>query len=65
MNNQNVRVGMLVQMKDDFDVYAEAGDICEVLRLESDGSHLLINKRTLGKFYRSAYAYRKAPESKE
>lgn len=65
MKNRNVQVGMLVQLKDDFFVYAKAGDICEVLRWECDGSHLLLNKRTGNKLYRSAYAYRKAPKVKE
>ena len=65
MKNQNVQVGMLVQLKDDFWEYAKAGDICEVLRFAHDGSHLLLNKRTGVKFYRSAFAYRKAPETKE
>ena len=48
MKNQNVRVGMLVQLKDDFGTYAKAQDVCEVLRFECDGSHLLLNKRTGG-----------------
>lgn len=65
MKNQNVRVGMLVQLKDDFGTYAKAGDICEVLRLDSYGSHLLLNKRTGVEFHRSACAYRKAPKVKE
>lgn len=65
MKNQNVRVGMLVQLKDDFYGYAKAGDICEVLCCECDGSHLLLNKRTGTEFYRSAFAYRKAPKVKE
>lgn len=64
MKNQNVRVGMLVQLKDDFSVYANAGDICKVLCLEWDGSHRLLNKRTGVEFYRSACAYRKAPKVK-
>lgn len=65
MKNQNVRVGILVQLKDDFCMYANAGDICEVIRLESDGAHLLLNNRTGVEFYRSSYAYRKAPKTKE
>lgn len=65
MKNQNVRKGMLVQLKDDFWEYANAGDICEVILLETDGSHLLLNKRTGVEFYRSAFAYRKAPKTKE
>lgn len=65
MKNQNVHRGMLVQLKDDFCVYANAGDICEVIRLESDGAHLLLNNRTGVEFYRSSYAYRKAPKTKE
>lgn len=65
MKNRNVRKGMLVQLKDDFDVFANAGDICEVILLETDGSHLLLNKRTGVEFYRSACAYRKAPKTKE
>ena len=65
MKNQNVRVGMLVQLKDDFWEYANAGDICEVIHLESDNSHLLLNKRTGVMFYRSTFAYRKAPKTKE
>ena len=65
MKLENVKVGMLVQMKDDFDVFAEAGDICEVLRLESDNIHLLLNKRTGVEFFRNAFAYRKAPKTKE
>ena len=64
MKNKNVRKGMLVQLKDDFWEYANAGDICEVIRLEPDNSHLLLNKRTGVKFYRSAFAYRKAPKTK-
>lgn len=65
MKNRNVRVGMLVQLKNDFSVYAKAGDICEVTRWECDGRHLLLNKRTGVEFYRSAFAYRKAPKTKE
>ena len=65
MKNQNVRRGMLVQLNADFWEYANAGDICEVIRLETDGAHLLLNKRTGVEFYRSAFAYRKAPETKE
>lgn len=65
MKNHNVREGMLVQLKVDCWEYANAGDICEVLRLEPDSIHLLLNKRTGVKFYRSAYAYRKAPKTKE
>ena len=65
MKNQNVRKGMLVQLKADCWEYANAGDICEVIRLESDGAHLLLNKRTGIEFYRSAFAYRKAPKTKE
>ena len=65
MKNQNVRKGMLVQLKADFWEYANAGDICEVIRLESDGSHLLLNTRTGVEFYRSSYAYRKASKTKE
>ena len=65
MKNQNVQVGMLVQLKDNFWWYANAGDICEVTLLESDGAHLLLNKRTGVEFYRSAFAYRKAPKTKE
>lgn len=65
MKNHNVRVGILVQLKDDFCMYANAGDICEVIRLESDGAHLLLNNRTSVEFYRSSYAYRKAPKTKE
>lgn len=65
MKNQNVRVGMLVQLKDDFAEYANAGDICEVILFETDGSHLLLNKRTGVEFYRSAFAYHKAPKTKE
>lgn len=65
MKNQNVRVGILVQLKDDFCVYAKAGDICEVIRVATDGSHLLLNNRTGVEFYRSSYAYRKAPKTKE
>ena len=65
MKNQNVRKGMLVQLKADFGEYANAGDICEVIILETDGSHLLLNKRTGVEFYRSAFAYHKAPKTKE
>lgn len=65
MKNINVKVGLLVEMKGDFHQYAKAGDICEVLRVEWDGSHLLLNKRTNKEFYRSACAYRKAPSTKE
>lgn len=65
MKNQNVRKGMLVQLKNDFREYANAGDICEVILLASDGAHLLLNKRTGVEFYRSAFAYRKAPKTKE
>ena len=65
MKNQNVRKGMLVQLKDDFWQYANAGDICEVILVATDGSHLLLNKRTGVEFYRSAFAYRKAPKTKE
>lgn len=65
MKNKNVRKGMLVQLKVDAWKYANAGDICEVIRLESDGSHMLLNKRTRVTFYRSAFAYRKAPKTKE
>ena len=65
MKNQNVRKGMLVQLKDDFWKYANAGDICEVIRFETDGVHLLLNKRTGVEFYRNSSAYRKAPKTKE
>ena len=65
MENKNVRKGMLVQLKSDFWGYAKAGDVCEVLRLESDSAHLLLNKRTGVKFYRHPSAYRKAPKTKE
>lgn len=65
MKNQNVRKGMLVQLKDDFWEYANAGDICEVIRLETDGAHLLLNKRSGVEFYRNSLAYRKAPKTKE
>ena len=65
MKNKDVREGMLVQLKDDFGEYANAGDICEVILFETDGSHLLLNKRTGIEFYRNSSAYRKAPKTKE
>lgn len=65
MKNKNVRKGMLVQLKNDFGGYAKAGDVCEVIRLEPDSAHLLLNKRTWVEFYRHPSAYRKAPKTKE
>lgn len=64
MKNKNVKVGLLVEIKEDFLEYAKAGDICEVLRIEGDDIHLLLNKRTNKEFYRSSPAYRKAPTTK-
>lgn len=63
MKDKNVKVGMQVQIKEDFWSYANAGDICEVLqRCEYDLIHLLKNLRTGREFYRSACGYRKVKE---
>lgn len=59
MKDENVKAGMEVQIKTDFGVFADAGDICEVLGRESDLSHRLRNLRTGKEFYRSAHGYRK------
>lgn len=62
MKDKNVKVGMKVQIKTDFTPFAKAGDICEVLRRDSDLSHRLKNLRTGQEFYRSAHGYRKVKE---
>lgn len=62
MKDKNVKAGMKVQLKTDFGVFGDAGDVCEVLWRDFDLSHRLKNLRTGREFYRSANGYRKVKE---